>query len=367
MSVPVGVARIRYIGSGSTGPYAFNYVLYDTSHLKVIKTNTSGVDTVLTLTTHYSVSIASDFTSATVTLVTALAGDGIDDGGSEILTITRDPAIAQPTEWPRNDPFPSRTHERAADLAVMMIGRLSEQIRRSILLPESSVASDLKLPTPDALKFLRWNAGETALENMDVALTGALAVSAFIQSLLDDVDAATARATIGALASSAVSAFMLTLLDDANAATARATLGVVAVESATESAEGIVELATDAEIRSAAIGTKAIMSSDLETASASVALSDAATVTVDWDTGINFTLTVTANRIIGNPTNGQPGTWRTILVKGNDATNRTITFGAQYLGDVPVITTCNNTHWFLLSIFCITASHFVVNSKRALG
>jgi len=52
-------------------------------------------------------------------------------------------------------------------------------------------------------------------------------ISAFVQGLLDDPDAATARATLGVLAASAVSAYGLTLVDDADAATARATLGLV--------------------------------------------------------------------------------------------------------------------------------------------
>ena len=137
--------------------------------------------------------------------------------------------------------------------------------------------------------------------------------------------------------------------------------------TASETVSGVVEMATNAEIRSAASGALAIMAEDLETASAGVALTDAATVAVDWDTAINFTLTVTANRAIGNPTNGQPGTWRTILVQGNDATDRTITFGANYLGEVPTITDCDSGRWYLLTIFCVTTSHFVVSSKRALG
>jgi len=135
----------------------------------------------------------------------------------------------------------------------------------------------------------------------------------------------------------------------------------------TESAAGFVEMATDAEIRSAATGAKAVMAQDLETASALVALTDAGTVAVDWDAGINFSLTVTANRAIGNPTNGQPGTWRTILVQGDDTTDRTITFGAQYLGEVPTITDCDSGRWYLISIYCVTSSHFVASSKRAKG
>jgi len=103
----------------------------------------------------------------------------------------------------------------------------------------------------------------------------------------------------------------------------------------------------------------------LRTVSESVALSDAATVALDWTSAINFTLTITADRVIGNPTNGIPGTWRTILVQGDDGTARTITFDTEYLGDVPTITDCTNLVWYLLMVYCVATDHFVVSSKQA--
>lgn len=51
-------------------------------------------------------------------------------------------------------------------------------------------------------------------------------LSTFARTLLDDADAATARATLGVSAVPTISAYAQTLLDDANAAAARATLGV---------------------------------------------------------------------------------------------------------------------------------------------
>lgn len=168
MAVSEGTARVRYIGTGSTGPFAFNFKLYDEDHLLVTKTDTNGVDTTLTKTTDYSVSVATDYSSATVTLVDTLDGDGVDDGGSEILTLTRNPPISQAVEWPRNDPFPAETHERAADLAVMLVDRLNEKIGRSILLPESSTLSDLQIPSPDAGKALGWNDDEDELTNVSI-------------------------------------------------------------------------------------------------------------------------------------------------------------------------------------------------------
>jgi hypothetical protein len=124
--------------------------------------------------------------------------------------------------------------------------------------------------------------------------------------------------------------------------------------------------ATDAEIR-AASGDGAIKASSIESASAPVTLTDATTIALNWDAGINFDVTLTANRILGNPTNGQPRTTRTVLVKGSTTTDRTLSFGNQYLGTLPVIVDVDNTRWYLLTIFCISSTHFVVTSVKAYG
>lgn len=164
MSVVEEVARVQYAGSGSTGPFSFNFKLFDEEHLTVVKT-VSGVDSTLTLTADYSVTLASDFSSASVTLVTALES-------GETLTLVRDPPLSQEIAWPRNDPFPSATHERAADLAVMVLQRLNEKIGRSLLLPESSTLSGLAIPDPVANTLLGWNAEADNFQNYQVADIG---------------------------------------------------------------------------------------------------------------------------------------------------------------------------------------------------
>lgn len=137
-------------------------------------------------------------------------------------------------------------------------------------------------------------------------------------------------------------------------------------QAATTTATGVVEKATPGEV-SAATADKYLAADHLSTAADWVALTDASTVAVDWTAAVNFTLTVTDDREIGNPTNGIAGTSRTILVQGDDSTDRAITFGNQYLGDVPTITDCDDGTWYLLTIFCIAADHFVVSKKRAKG
>ena len=132
-------------------------------------------------------------------------------------------------------------------------------------------------------------------------------------------------------------------------------------QAATDSGTGVVEKATDAEVRAAA-ADKYLSADLIESASAAVALSDAATVALDWEAGFFRTLTLTANRALGNPTNGHPGTVRTIYVIGNDGTDRTLTFGSQYGGEPPTLADIDSAKAYVLTILCVTTTHFVVTA-----
>jgi hypothetical protein len=167
MTVPAGLAREQYAGSGTTGPFAFNHKVFVNTHLTVTKT-VSGVDTTLTLTTDYSVSIATDFASATVTLVSALAT-------GQSLTVALDPPIEQQIAYSDNDPFPAATHERALDLACMVSQALAEQISRAPLLREGSPVTGLTFPDPSANKLIGWNSAGTDLENKNAVDVGTVA------------------------------------------------------------------------------------------------------------------------------------------------------------------------------------------------
>lgn len=136
-------------------------------------------------------------------------------------------------------------------------------------------------------------------------------------------------------------------------------------QAATTDSAGVVAKATTGEV-AAATADKYIAADHLQTASAAVALSDGATVAVDWKaSAANFSLTVAGDRTVGNPTNGIPGTWRSIIVQGNDATERTITFGSNYGGEVPEITDCSATQWYEIIIRCVTTTHFIASARDA--
>lgn len=107
------------------------------------------------------------------------------------------------------------------------------------------------------------------------------------------------------------------------------------------------------------------MKNMVNTASAFTALTDGANIAVDWDTAAaNFSLTLGGNRTLDNPTNGKPGTWRTIVVTQDGTGSRTLAYGNQYKfpgGTEPVLTTAAASV-DVLSILCVTSTNFFVFS-----
>jgi hypothetical protein len=131
--------------------------------------------------------------------------------------------------------------------------------------------------------------------------------------------------------------------------------------TASEGTEGVVDQATDAEIRAATSGAHAIMAEDLQTANALVTLTDDTTVAVDWTAGINFTLTLTTDRILGNPTNEIPGTFRMVFVISDGGPDE-LTFGSEYGGTPPTLDDITTTKGYLLTIFCRAVGQFIVTA-----
>lgn len=125
----------------------------------------------------------------------------------------------------------------------------------------------------------------------------------------------------------------------------------------------LIDKASDANVRAAA-SNKVVTSDLIESASALVSLTDATTIAVDWDSGINFTVTLTTDRILGNPTNEQPGTWRTVYVI-SDGGPDTLTFDTEYGGAPPTLDDITTTKAYLVMIYCRATSQFLVSAIDA--
>jgi hypothetical protein len=126
-------------------------------------------------------------------------------------------------------------------------------------------------------------------------------------------------------------AFMRTLLDDADAATACTTLG--AWQTANTASAANIRANTADKV----IDTDAAWSS-----LAPVALTDAATVAMDMNAGLNFTLAIAGNRTLGQPTNQKQGQTGWIEITQDGAGSRTLAYHSSWKfagGSDPVLST----------------------------
>jgi hypothetical protein len=126
-----------YAGSGTTGPFTVTFRFLANSHLRVIKTSTTGSETTLNLGVDYSVTGAGG-ASGTVTLTSPLLT-------GEKLTIVRNVPLTQDTDYVFDDSFPAESHEQALDKLTMIAQQLAEEVDRAVkVLPSST-------DDPDAL------------------------------------------------------------------------------------------------------------------------------------------------------------------------------------------------------------------------
>lgn len=191
MTISTTTTRVAYTGNGITTAFPITFQFFDSSEIEAIeRVILTGVETPKTLTTHFTVAGGAGATG-TLTMLTAPAS-------TVQLHISRNTARTQTVDYVPNDPFPADTHERALDRLKANVQDLAEEVSRSPKFPKTdSDALTAILPgsVERASKFL----GFDALGNAIAASSpnSVLPVSAFMQTLLDDANAAAARATLG--------------------------------------------------------------------------------------------------------------------------------------------------------------------------
>ena len=122
MTVSSSTNSASYSGNGSTTVFAYAFKIFEDSDLTVTLVNDStGVETVQTLTTHYTVSGAGTNSGGNVTFVTAPAS-------GNTVKIKRSLAFTQTTTYTENDAFPAKAHEDGLDRLTMLTQQNVEDI-----------------------------------------------------------------------------------------------------------------------------------------------------------------------------------------------------------------------------------------------
>lgn len=113
--------------------------------------------------------------------------------------------------------------------------------------------------------------------------------------------------------------------------------GIAALGDLSANRTVAIDKATLANLRTAA-ANKVLTADLIKDGSALVTLTDAATVAIDWEAFVIGDLTLAGNRDLGAPSAVQPGVPRAFFVFGNNSTERSLNFHANYKGDIPDIT-----------------------------
>jgi hypothetical protein len=164
MTLTATTSKVAYAGNGSTTSFAVTFIYWDDTDVRVILSNdTTGVETVWTSGTQYNLSGGS---GATGTLTIDTSPTDYTPASGETLTIKSNLPDTQSTSLPLGGSLPSTSIEERFDKNVRLTQQVAEEMTRAIQFPESSTATNVSIPNPSALELIRWNSGETDLENI---------------------------------------------------------------------------------------------------------------------------------------------------------------------------------------------------------
>jgi len=173
--------RAQYATNGTTGPWTVPFYFLDNSHIQVIHTDSSGNETVLTLTTHYSVTGAGVQAGGTVTTVTAYS----TTVPASYITVLRNVPALQQTDYVDGDKFPAATHEQALDKLTMLIQQLLEVTNRALVFsPSDTAGSALPAVSARANKLIGFDSLGRVSMNVPVAGTAAALATQLLNTLL---------------------------------------------------------------------------------------------------------------------------------------------------------------------------------------
>jgi len=223
---------------------------------------------------------------------------------------------------------------------------------------------------PDAAAITSINAAHTSTNNALVAASAALAASIAnvsaamatsignsntnITTLTNAVTSINAAhtsttdrlvATSTALATSIANVSSTMATSIANVSAALATSIGTRLPLAGGTLTGILS-ATDVYVSALAVGTNALLGKDIHIEKAAVAdiqaLTDGTNISVDFNVGQNFTVTLAGNRTLDNPTNCVAGQVGSIFITQDGTGSRTLAYGSSWDfagGTAPVLST----------------------------
>ncbi|PVX84358.1 hypothetical protein [Paraburkholderia unamae] len=139
MTVTSDVQSVIYQTDGSSVDFPIPFYFLRESEITVDKIDSDGDLVELVLGTDFTVSGAGVQTGGTLTTTSTYAA-GFD------LHIYREVEATQESQYQQNDPFPSKTTEKALDKLTMLIQQVMQTLARALLFPKSDLNPKNTLP-----------------------------------------------------------------------------------------------------------------------------------------------------------------------------------------------------------------------------
>jgi hypothetical protein len=186
-----------FAGNGVATLFTFNFKVFTTADVVVTLAElATGIETTLVLDTHYTVALNPDQNlnpGGTVTYPIS----GSPMASTHTLTLTSGVTQLQETDIVNQGGFFPEVIENSLDKQTILTQQETERVNRAIVLPVSDNNPVVTLPTAAvrASKLLGFDSSGNPVATTP-STPGALMVSSFIETLLDDANAKAARQTL---------------------------------------------------------------------------------------------------------------------------------------------------------------------------
>ncbi len=177
-----------YSGNSVTTVFQYGFKIQEDADLEVIHTDTDEVETVLTLSTDYTVSGAGSESGGNVTY--PVTGDPLPSG--EKLTIRRKLSFVQETDITNQGGFYPQVLEDALDRAIMGLQQVSEEVDRSYKVSISSGDSG-----DDVMTTIQANATAAAASETAAAASESNAATSESNASTSETNAAASETKAG--------------------------------------------------------------------------------------------------------------------------------------------------------------------------
>lgn len=190
--------RVSIAATAGQTQLSFDFLILKSGHLQVRRIDSAGTVTTLAETTDYTIpgAAVNNKDGGTITLTPASFPSGASAG--DTFTLFRQIPIERLSDVPRRGSFRADVFNAEMDTIFLIAQELRDDLGRAIVLADEDPTTGLTLPLVDVRKgkILGFDSTAGQLAVLTPFSPGTLNVTPFIESLLDDGDAATARATL---------------------------------------------------------------------------------------------------------------------------------------------------------------------------